>query len=141
MPESIPSTKELNRLFRYLDKNFKSKSVITGSVNHLVHDVKIESLKQRRQVIPCEAGRSIGVIMENGDVSACELLPPIGNIRKKSIADIWNSDEARACMKGILNGNCYCTHECFIFPSLSRHPLAAMRQYVKIIWRNLKNEE
>jgi MoaA/NifB/PqqE/SkfB family radical SAM enzyme len=84
--------------------------------------VAIENLRQNTQVVPCEAGRILGVIEHNGDVKHCELLPPIGNIRENSFDQIWNSPIAYEARKRIVSKQCSCTHECYTFPSLIANP-------------------
>src|SRR5205823_3396245 len=37
--------------------------------------------RERRQVVPCRAGRLTAVVYSNGDVSLCETHRPIGNLR------------------------------------------------------------
>lgn len=136
---SLPSEAQLYWLFEYIDKNFSFKSRINKFIDYFLRGLKIKTLKEKRQLVPCEAGRAIGVIMENGDIKPCELLPSVGNIRQQRINDIWNSEKAKIARKNIVNGKCFCTHECFLFPSLMRHPFKGVGQYFKITFKSFKN--
>lgn len=62
---------------------------------------------------PCPAGRTIQVIYPNGDLSACEVLPPSVNLRRHGFA-----------IKSItLNDKpCACTHICFIHSAMAACP-------------------
>lgn len=74
----------------------------------------------------CVAGHKIGVIDSDGDVRLCELLDPIGNLRKASydFYGIWSSKKANKQRQVIANGECStgCTHGCFLWPSLLDKP-------------------
>jgi MoaA/NifB/PqqE/SkfB family radical SAM enzyme/glycosyltransferase involved in cell wall biosynthesis len=83
----------------------------------------LETLRREEQVVPCEAGRILGVVEDNGNVKHCEMLPPIGNLRDKSFMEIWNSPEAKVAREKIVRGECHCTHECNLFESYMAHPV------------------
>ncbi len=87
----------------------------------------VRTLRQQAQVIPCEAGRILGVVDETGNVKHCEMLPSIGNIRERSFESIWTSSEAARGRERIAAKECHCTHECNLFESILAHPFAAMR--------------
>jgi len=72
------------------------------------------------QNIPCEAGRGIGVVYQDGSVAPCELLEAgWGNIKEKSFADIWNNKINRKASDELRSSKCFCTHECFQSASLN----------------------
>lgn len=80
--------------------------------------VRILTLQKKKQILSCGAGNLIGVIDNNGDVRLCELLEPIGNLKEQSFSEIWHSAEADCQRKNIKGKKCFCTHECFIAPSI-----------------------
>ena len=77
-------------------------------------DINLKTLCRKTQVIPCLAGRHHGVIAANGDVSFCEMEPPIGNLREHDLDfdKVWHSNRADRLRKSIQGKECFCTHEC-----------------------------
>lgn len=114
--------------------NGNTKKVFDFHLGNVFLNAKLAILKQGRQVVKCAAGELMGVIDNNGDVRLCELLKPIGNIRQDSFHDIWHSEAADLQRKSISQGECYCTHECFIAPSMIYQP----KNYFKAIRYCLK---
>ena len=102
-------------------------------------NICLETIREKTQIVPCEAGRILGVVDSNGDVRPCELLPPIGNLREKPFSDIWVSDEAIASRKDIVAKQCHCTHECNIFESLVAHPMAGFKVLTKLMIRDRRS--
>ena len=49
-------------------------------------------------------------------------IEPIGNLRKASFPEIWNSPEARELRASIARKDCYCTNEVFLWPSIVFQP-------------------
>jgi len=98
----------------------------------LARDLELETLRQRRQVIPCYAGQISGVIDPYGDVRLCELLPPVGNLKDAHMdfPAVWFSEKAEYLRKSIRRGECFCTHSCFLSSSLLFNP----RQYPRLLW-------
>lgn len=99
-------------------------------VEPMLQWAKIRTMEEKRQVVPCRAGVSTGVVYANGDVSVCELHTPIGNLRKASFREIWNSPEAVALRTSITNLECWCTTEVFMWPSIVFQPLPLVRAMV-----------
>jgi MoaA/NifB/PqqE/SkfB family radical SAM enzyme len=98
-----------------------------GSVDPMLQWAKVRTAEQHRQVVPCRAGVLSGVVYANGDVSACETHPPIGNLRQHTFREIWNSPDARRLRASIAAGECYCTNEIFLWPSITFQPLQLVR--------------
>ena len=88
---------------------------------------KVRTAEERRQVVPCRAGVLSGVVYANGDVSVCETLPPLGNLRQHTFRELWFSPEARRVRSSIAAGACYCTNEIFLWPSITFQPLQLVR--------------
>lgn len=93
---------------------------------------------QRRQVIPCVAGRKQIMVDDEGVVYPCAILAPflnqhptnalnsaeMGRLRDSdySVPDILRSPQAIAVRRFIAAGGCYCPSECFLSPSLLLNP-------------------
>jgi len=86
-------------------------------------DVSLRTLECGRQVIPCIAGRAHLVIWANGDVASCELLPAVGNLNKKPLAEILAGEPLRQQVDGIRRRQCACTHNCAMLDSILLNPL------------------
>ena len=102
-----------------------------GSVEPLLHWAKVQTAEQQRQVIPCRAGLLTGVVYANGDVSLCETHEPIGNLRENSFREIWFSRQARELRGSIARGDCHCTNEIFLWPSVTFQPRQLIGAMIK----------
>ena len=122
----LPERSRLKELHNHKRaKNPGKQPLIWRLADWATFNASLEILRQDTQVVPCEAGRLLGVVEANGDVKHCELLPSIGNIREHSFQEIWQSEKAKEERAKIVAKECKCTHECNLFPSLMAHPLKA----------------
>jgi MoaA/NifB/PqqE/SkfB family radical SAM enzyme len=103
-----------------------------ASVEPLLQWAKMRTAEEQRQVVPCRAGILSGVVYSNGDVSVCETLPPIGNIRQQPFPVIWRSEAARATRRSVRAKECYCTNEVFLWPSITFQPLQLVRALMHV---------
>ncbi len=85
-------------------------------------DVVSKILREKRQIIPCLAGRFHLVVWPEGDVSPCELLPPIGNIREENLEELLNGPKMKKAISSIRSGNCFCTHDCNMVENVLFNP-------------------
>ncbi len=121
---SLPPNERIRELFELKGSNCPGdQSSLRRIADRLTFEVAMGNLERSTQVVPCEAGRILGVVGHDGSVRPCELLPPIGNVRQTSFAEIWNSVEARKVRTKIARKSCSCTNECYAFPSLIANPL------------------
>ena len=117
----LPSFKLLAKVNRKIEKAYRNKE---GFVYHLlikkIHQTKLAILKEKKQIVPCLAGRLVGVIYEDGQVANCEMLPPIGRIKQEgSFLSVWQNEKGRKQRQEIIKKQkCHCTHECFLSPSV-----------------------
>jgi len=85
-----------------------------------------------------EGSATGGVIYDEGTVSSCENLDPIGNLRDYdwNFWALWNSPEMKVRREHVKNG-CFCTHEsnCY-YPSLAFNPKHLVQ--IKKLERQLK---
>jgi len=100
-------------------------------VDPMLQHMKIETARAQRQINPCQAGRHVGVVYANGDVSLCEQREPLGNLRDKTFRDIWGSDAARAVRGSIARKECWCTNEMFMWPSIVFNPASLASTYLR----------
>ena len=119
-----PKLKEFNELYNQVQRLWakRERGRFGSIVEPMLQWAKVRTAREQKQVIPCRAGVLSGVIYANGDVSFCETLPPIGNLRNKSFREIWHSDSAQALRRSIKNKKCYCTNEIFLWPSITFQP-------------------
>lgn len=81
-------------------------------------NLSLQTLERETQVIPCLAGQAHLVVLGNGAVSSCEMLPPVGNIRQQAWGDILGSDALRRQRESIRRKDCFCTHNCAMLDSI-----------------------
>lgn len=128
----LPSVEELKKLYAYREKRISNKSSLWERlVDEITFEFRLKTLEEQKQLIPCEAGNLIGVILDDGKVALCEMLPPLGNLRKMSFSKIWNSVKARKARQKIKKGECFCYHECFLPPSLLAHPFSIFKLFLR----------
>lgn len=89
------------------------KSRITMNAKKILYGEYMKILQTNKQPFRCYAGNVHAVLDNNGDISMCELLGKIGNVREQTFLSIWHSDKARKMRKFIKNRKCSCTHSCF----------------------------
>jgi MoaA/NifB/PqqE/SkfB family radical SAM enzyme len=109
-----------------------------AAVDIYMHELIARTEEQHKAQLRCFAGTTGGVIYDEGTVSSCENLAPIGNLRDYdwNFRALWNSPELAARRKQIKQG-CYCTHEsnCY-YPSLAFNPKHLIQ--IKKLERQLK---
>jgi MoaA/NifB/PqqE/SkfB family radical SAM enzyme len=121
---AAPLLMEYSELYAYIRRLWAPREAnrYGAIVEPMLQWAKVQTLKEKRQVVPCSAGRQTVVVYANGDVSLCEIHKPIGNLRHKSFQEIWQSGEAQQLRKSIANKECYCTTEVFLWPSIVFRP-------------------
>lgn len=123
---ALPLVVEYESLYDYIRRLWKPReqSRYGSIVEPMLQWTKMKTIKEQRQVVPCNAGRLSVVVYANGDVSFCELHKPIANLREKSFPEIWASEQARKLRQSIANKDCHCTTEVFMWPSIVYQPLS-----------------
>ena len=133
-----PSLAEYQRLYEFVRRVWamREEGRYGSMVEPMLQWAKSRTAAAQKQVVPCRAGVLNAVVYSNGDVSVCENHPPLGNLRERSFAEIWNSPEAHALRKSIAARACYCTNEVFLWPSITYQPLQLARALVGAkVWR------
>src|SRR6266849_3626759 len=94
---------------------------IRGTRRSRITTAAAPAFSKRRSTFTCTA---CAVIYDEGTLSSCENLAPIGNLRDHNwdFQGLWLSPEMKARRKHAANG-CFCTHEsnCY-YPSLPFNP-------------------
>ena len=133
-----PALKQYKELYRHIREVWKDreKDRFGSSVEPILQWAKCKTMETNSQFVPCTAGVMSGVIYANGDVSVCEMHPPLGNLRKKSFFEIWDSEEAQNLRASIRAKECYCTTEVFMWPSIIYQPLQLTKAIIgaKKMW-------
>lgn len=97
-----------------------------------------ETTMRKKRLIPCYAGRLNLVLTEAGDVYPCEILSDtFGNIRDAhyDVGDVIRSERARKVIRSIMQGMCYCTHECYFMTNILFNPRlypSLLKEYAQI---------
>jgi MoaA/NifB/PqqE/SkfB family radical SAM enzyme len=116
----LPSAEEMkaleDRVHKIQQQYVYGRSGVLSDVQRHYQWIKREIANQiiatKSQVIPCLGGQAHFVVYANGDVAPCELLPPVGSLRKNSLKEIFDSTACEASVKAIKEKKCHCTHDC-----------------------------
>jgi MoaA/NifB/PqqE/SkfB family radical SAM enzyme len=104
-----------------------------------MHNVIARTQETQRAQLTCYAGTAGGVIYDEGTVSSCEILAPVGNLRDFdwNFQKLWFSPAMQARRKQAADG-CFCTHEpnCY-YPSLPFNPKHLIQ--IKLLEREMKS--
>jgi MoaA/NifB/PqqE/SkfB family radical SAM enzyme len=136
-----PALAEYRELYKYFQRIWAPRDEERrGSVvEPMLQYVKTRAAEEHRQVVPCRAGVLSAVIHANGDVGVCEQRDVIGNLRKKSFTEIWHAHETEQIRKSIKCGECYCTNEIFLWPSIVFQPPHLARSLMGAkVWRKVE---
>lgn len=106
---SPPEWRELVARFDSLRERYRGGiEFSTHLAQSILNDPELEC---RPGFVGCQAGRAQGCIGPEGDVSPCVMLPiRIGNVRDRSLMEIWKSSEMiaalhdRSTLGGLCNG-------------------------------------
>lgn len=124
-----PDPDQYQDLYEYIRRLWRPREEgrYGGIVEPLLQWAKLKTLKAKKQVVPCTAGRLSAVVYANGDVGVCELHQPLGNLRQNTFPEIWKSAEARKLRGSIARKECHCTTEVFLWPSIVFQPVQLTR--------------
>src|SRR5712671_1061659 len=95
-----------------------------AAIDIYMHGLITKTQETQQAQLTCYAGTAGAVIYDEGTISSCENLAPIGNLRDHdwNFQGIWLSEAMKARRKQAADG-CFCTHEsnCY-YPSLPFNP-------------------
>jgi MoaA/NifB/PqqE/SkfB family radical SAM enzyme len=95
-----------------------------AAIDIYMHGLIAKSQEEQKAQMTCYAGTAGGVIYDEGTVSSCENLAPIGNLRDFdwNFQKLWLSPAMKERRKKAADG-CFCTHESnSYYPSLPFNP-------------------
>jgi radical SAM protein with 4Fe4S-binding SPASM domain len=119
---------------RYRFRGARLKAAQDILQRRLIH----ETLRRKKQIIPCYAGRLNLVLTEAGDVYPCESFSmKMGNVRDTGydIQKLLKTDKAKGVIYSIQSNGCYCTHECYTMTNILFNPLlypALLKEYLQV---------
>ena len=103
-----------------------------------MHSLIARTQEMQQAQLTCYAGTAGGVIYDEGTVSSCENLEPVGNLRDYdwNFQKLWLSPAMQLRRKQAADG-CFCTHEsnCY-YPSLPFNPKHLIQ--IKMLEREMK---
>ena len=103
-----------------------------------MHGLIAKTQETHEAQLTCYAGTAGGVIYDEGTVSSCENLEPVGNLRDYgwNFQKLWFSPAMQARRRKAADG-CFCTHEsnCY-YPSLPFNPKHLLQ--IKMLEREMK---
>ena len=95
-----------------------------AAIDIYMHGLIAKTQEEQKAQMTCYAGTAGGVIYDEGTVSSCENLEPVGNLRDFdwNFQKLWLSPAMKARRKKAADG-CFCTHESnSYYPSLPFNP-------------------
>ncbi len=117
----LPQVDKLCSLNGKIERLYQRKNglIYTGLIKK-INEAKVKTLVAKHQIVPCVAGKLVGVIYEDGRIANCEMLPETGKIKGGNFPKAWQSQKRLNQRKEIIEKKvCYCAHECFISPSFT----------------------
>jgi MoaA/NifB/PqqE/SkfB family radical SAM enzyme len=93
------------------NEEFSGLSKITQGLRLEYYRLVKNTLKEKRQIIPCYAGFASAQISPDGDVwQCCIKAEPLGNLRDVNydFKNIWNSRKAELARDLVKRGECFC---------------------------------
>jgi MoaA/NifB/PqqE/SkfB family radical SAM enzyme len=136
-----PDLAGYSELYRYMRRLWQPREEgrYGSVVEPMLQWAKMRTLRESTQVVPCSAGVLTAVVNANGDVSACELHEPMGNVRRNTFPEIWNSPKAEAMRSSIAAKACHCTTEVFLWPSIVYQPVPLAQALTKAgVWEKVR---
>src|SRR5436190_365396 len=113
----------------------------TAAIDIYMHGLITKTQETQQAQLTCYAGTAGAVIYDEGTLSSCENLAPIGNLRDHDwdFQGLWLSPAMKARRKQAADG-CFCTHEsnCY-YPSLPFNPKHLIQ--IKKLEREMKKAQ
>lgn len=100
-----------------LSGDFKNpKQRLMQAVRAGYYDILKKNMEAEKRTWECYGGTLAGYLNYKGELSSCERIPPIGNLRdfNYDFVQLWNSDRLSERRRKIKNKKCNCTHGCFV---------------------------
>jgi len=114
------------KMFEILSRYDYGRSALSAHLLRNFHrylwNTSLKTLERETQVIPCLSGQTQLVVWGDGKVSACELLPAVGDLRQQDLPGIIASSAWQQQVQSIRNKECHCTHNCAMLDSIFYNP-------------------
>lgn len=95
----------LDEIGRQIDSIRRSEP----SFRNFYYDRMVDYQRNKRQVVPCHAGRNSFFMDPTGTIYPCILLDmPFGNVANRSFRKVWEGSEARSVRNAIRRKRCHC---------------------------------
>lgn len=110
--------------YKVLNRHLLSLNKVAVSIISLYFDYLIKIIEAKRRVLPCYAHKTSLVLYPYGDVSFCEMLPEIGNLRdfEYSYERVKHSDGYKKLYDKVSSGGCWCYHPCYQYTNILFNP-------------------
>jgi len=130
-----------------LESNLKQKvssiyrfqgAKLKAAQDNLQRRMIYETVMQKRQLIPCYAGKLNLVITESGDVYPCESFSmKMGNVRDNgyNMNKILKTSDTQDILQSIKDRKCFCTHECYMMTNILFNPgvyPSLLKEYIQL---------
>ena len=118
-----------------------------AAIDVYMHQLIARTEETQQPQLRCYAGTAGGVIYDEGTVSSCEILGPVGNLRdyEWNFSKLWYGPRMQARRKQVAAG-CFCTHEsnCY-YPSLPFNPkhlvqIKRLEREMASAWKSSRQE-
>jgi MoaA/NifB/PqqE/SkfB family radical SAM enzyme len=93
------------------DQHLTGVAEVTQAFRRQYYELVKRTLREHRQVIPCQAGVASAQIAPNGDVwTCCVRAQSMGNLRDHDydFGSVWRTGKAAQLRRSIKAGECYC---------------------------------
>jgi len=125
-----------------IKNNYSGKTgFFKAAIDIYMHGLIAKTVETQQAQMKCYAGTAGGVIYDEGTVSSCENLEPVGNLRDYdwNFRELWFSPAMQARRKKVADG-CFCTHESnSYYPSLPLNPKHLIQ--IKKLEREMKKAQ
>ena len=112
---------------------------ITNAFRLVYYDLALQTMREKRQIIPCYGGISNAHMTPYGDIWACCTLgyeKSLGNLRdfNYNFQTLWNSQQAKEVRDHLRKGNCQCPLANQTYSNMLLHGPSLL----KVIWKIFK---
>lgn len=141
IPEIMDIINKNKNNYRYynaydiLNKHLISLNKIAVAVASVYFDYLIKIIAAKKRVLPCYAHKTSLVIYPYGDVSFCEMLPEIGNLRDFGYKYnyIRKTDKYKKLYNKVSSGGCWCYHPCYQYTNILFNPKLIPKLFSNIL--------
>jgi len=118
-------------------KRFRGISKITQAFRINYYQIVKQTLKEKRQVIPCYAGITSAQISPDGEVWPCCIKAEnMGNLRENEydFMKIWHSEKAARIRQKIKNKECFCPLANASYTNMLVNPAVLLRVVFRLLF-------